>query len=85
MLTACLSTGQLAALVRRSPATIRRYEAMGIIPTAGRDPVSGRRFWSPDAVELIQARLQLVPADTAPDGLHIETAHDLGANADGGA
>jgi hypothetical protein len=63
MLTACLSMGQLAALVRRSPATIRRYEVMSGVPTAGRDPVSGRRIRSADAAELIRTQLQLVTAE----------------------
>jgi DNA-binding transcriptional MerR regulator len=85
MLAAHLSTGELAALVDRSPATIRRYEAQGIIPTAQRDPVSGRRYWTHVQVELIQQRLQLVMADTKSARRDCQSGCDLGANANGGA
>lgn len=68
MLGAHLSTGQLAALVDRSPATIRRYEAAGVIPSSRRDPINGRRFWPADEAEAIRRQLQPVAngADCQP-------------------
>ena len=63
---ACFSTGQLAALFDRSPATIRRYESNGIIPPANRDPVSRRRFWTQAQVDLIRRQLQSIVVDAQP-------------------
>jgi len=63
MLEARLTTGQLAALVDRSPATIRRYEAIGIIPPANRDPISRRRFWTRAQADSIRRRLLPVAVD----------------------
>jgi DNA-binding transcriptional MerR regulator len=80
-----LSTGQLAKLVSRCPATIRRYEAKGIIPAAQRDPISGRRYWTHVQVELIQQLLQFVMADIKPARPDCQSGRVLGANANGGA
>ena len=67
MLEAQLSTGQLAALVDRSPATIRKYEALGLIPAGHRDPINGRRYWPTEEAETIRRRLQLMPVSpTSP-------------------
>ena len=52
-----LSSGQLAALVGCSRETIRRYESLGLIPPARRDPVNRRRYWSVDEAEEIRRRL----------------------------
>ncbi len=53
-----LSIGQLASLVGRSRETIRRYEALGLIPLAHRAPVNGRRFWTAQAAAEIRERLR---------------------------
>jgi hypothetical protein len=53
-----LSSGQLANLTGRSRETIRRYEALGLIPTARRDPLNGRRYWPAEEAEAIRQRLR---------------------------
>jgi len=59
------STGRLAAFVGRSPATIRRYEASGIIPPARRDPISRRRVWTRAQADAIRRKLLPAAAGTA--------------------
>ena len=76
-----LSTGQVAALVARSPATIRRYEASGVIPPANRDPISRRRFWTRAQAESIRRRLMPVAANSACPPESALPGHELGAQA----
>ena len=59
-----VTSGQLAALVGRSRETIRRYEALGLIPAGRRDPINGRRYWSAHEAETIRRSLQPLTADS---------------------
>jgi len=52
------STGDVARFLDRSRESVRRYEALGLIPPAQRDPISGRRFWTRDDVDQILATLR---------------------------
>ena len=65
MADAYFSTGQLAALVRRSRETIRRYEALGLIPPGRRDPINGRRYWTAEQAESIRRLLRPITPDAA--------------------
>ncbi len=67
-----VSSGQLAALVGRSRETIRRYEARGLIRSASRDPINGRRYWTAEQAE--QIRRQLRPRNSTPWVLRPEPA-----------
>jgi hypothetical protein len=58
-----LTSGQLAAFVGRSRETIRRYEALGLIPKGRRDPINKRRYWSEDEAETIRRSLQPLPVE----------------------
>jgi DNA-binding transcriptional MerR regulator len=62
-----LSSGQLATLIGRSRDTVRRYEALGLIPVGRRDPINGRRYWPSDQAEAIRQRLRPVAVDVKPD------------------
>ena len=53
-----VSSGQLAVLIGRSRESIRRYEALGIIPAGRRDPINGRRYWPNDEAEAIRQQLR---------------------------
>jgi hypothetical protein len=67
MSEAYLSSGKLAALIGRSRETIRRYEALGLIPVGRRDPINGRRYWPVDEAESIRRQLRPVATRPGPD------------------
>ncbi len=75
-----LTCGQLARFVGRSRETIRRYEALGLIPPGHRDPVNRRRYWTPAEAESIRELLR--PLATAPGsvpGAHARCGPSLAA------
>jgi hypothetical protein len=68
-----LSSGQLAALIGRSRETIRRYEALGLIPAGRRDPINHRRYWPAEEAQAILQQLEPVTTkpSSASDRAHI--------------
>jgi hypothetical protein len=67
-----LSSGELARLVGLSRESIRRYEAVGIIPKGRRDPFNGRRYWSEEEAEGILRLLR--PAAAVPEPARVRVA-----------
>jgi DNA-binding transcriptional MerR regulator len=58
-----LTSGQLASFIGRSRETVRRYEALGLIPTGRRDPINRHRYWTADQAEQIRQLLKPVAVD----------------------
>jgi hypothetical protein len=73
------TSGQLGKFVHRSRETIRRYEALGLIPAGQRDPINRRRYWS--AAQAKQIRELLKPVDAIAREAPCERGN--GANAGG--